>query len=468
MRTRPEQVQAYRFITRRIVGALLTGEPETNDMPMRRLANALIGSVMVAAIVLAGIGVYGLVSPGGGKPENGDLVAERETSSLYLYRDGTLLPMLNIASARLAVGADAPVRYVSQASLRDLPRGATYGIPGAPNSLPDRKDLRGLPWSVCSMARGQAVSGRMTVLHIGAEPGGGAALEKSAVVVKQADGGPAGKRYLLWNDTKWEVDDLSLSALNLTAATPVPVGLAFLNAVTSKGKIAPPDVGDRTKNSSVKIKTKDAKIGTVYRAIGGDQRYVLLVNGLSPIGQVMAEMLQTGKPEELTASEVSQANLVASIDSAGFPQQQPTLHQTNGDSALCAAYQGGDPNLSRALHVFDRAPALPSRVETSAVGSTGGPGTADWVLLQGGSGALVREQLRPDVAAEPTVYLITAQGVKYPLKEEAATLLGYGNIAPVSVPADLLALVPTGPTLDKAAAGQPITGAPGTTAGPPK
>lgn len=85
MRTRREQVQAYRFTTRRIVSAMLSGEPETTDLPMRRLGYAVFASVMVAAIVFAGVGIYGLLNPGGRRPAENALIIERETGARYLY-----------------------------------------------------------------------------------------------------------------------------------------------------------------------------------------------------------------------------------------------------------------------------------------------------------------------------------------------------------------------------------------------
>ena len=103
-RTRPEQVHAYRFVTRRIVSALLSGEPETTDLPMRRLGMALVGSLMVATIVFAAVGVYGLYRPGGGTPENGEIIVARESGALYVYTNDALYPVLNYASARLVAG----------------------------------------------------------------------------------------------------------------------------------------------------------------------------------------------------------------------------------------------------------------------------------------------------------------------------------------------------------------------------
>ncbi|HYU84726.1 MAG TPA: type VII secretion protein EccB, partial [Kribbellaceae bacterium] len=71
-------------------------------------------------------------------------------------------------------------------------------------------------------------------------------------------------------------------------------------------------------------------------------------------------------------------------------------------------------------------------------------------------GALV-QALPADGASAPgaTVYLVTDQGIRYALATrsgDAKTALGYGDVEPVQVPSSLLALIPTGPTLDRAAA----------------
>src|SRR5262245_16043321 len=117
MRTRTEQVQAYRFVTRRIVSALLSGEPETTERPMRRFGMAIFGSSMVAAIVFAGVGVYGFINPAGGALEDKSIVIERETGARYVFVNGKLHPVLNYASARLIVNEENPVmKTVSQRS----------------------------------------------------------------------------------------------------------------------------------------------------------------------------------------------------------------------------------------------------------------------------------------------------------------------------------------------------------------
>jgi hypothetical protein len=102
--------------------------------------------------------------------------------------------------------------------------------------------------------------------------------------------------------------------------------------------------------------------------------------------------------------------------------------------------------------VFRSGPARLSEDAGTAVPP--GPGdewTADRVVLAGGRGALVRSG-----PVSPR-YLVTDEGRKYPLSgDDAAAALGYGGIPPAWVPAELLALLPTGPALDPGTARLPV------------
>ena len=77
--------------------------------------------------------------------------------------------------------------------------------------------------------------------------------------------------------------------------------------------------------------------------------------------------------------------------------------------------------------------------------------------MPGGHGAVVAEQPAPG-ASSGTVYVITDTGMKYPVSgAEARAALGYGGVGPVGVPAAVLALFPTGVTLDPAQARRTLT-----------
>jgi hypothetical protein len=126
---------------------------------------------------------------------------------------------------------------------------------------------------------------------------------------------------------------------------------------------------------------------------------------------------------------------------------------------VCAAYRGaagGDYPIGVAT--FPEVTGDIAAPGTVAAGGQGGDGvtTADRVVLAGGHAALVSTATPAGATATGTVYLAMDQGLKYPLpqkdtdKVEAA--LGYQGVHPVPVPANILALVPTGVALDPGAA----------------
>ncbi len=229
MRTRRDQVQAYRFVTRRIVSALLSGDPETTNLPMRRLGMAVFGSVLAAAIVLGGVGAYGQLTGGAAPLAEKTLVIERETGATYVFIEGKLHPTLNYTSARLIVDdASAEVRTMSQASLRDRPRGVTVGIVGAPDALPDRKSLTGLPWSVCDVPDPLDRRRSSTRLVIDRALPGGTPLGDRGVLVSVDD-----QRYLVTNNSRLQLLDQArtMTALRMAGTERLQIGQQLLNAV---------------------------------------------------------------------------------------------------------------------------------------------------------------------------------------------------------------------------------------------
>ncbi|MFI7604939.1 type VII secretion protein EccB [Micromonospora sp. NPDC049366] len=460
MRTRRDQVQAYRFVTRRIVSALLSGDPETSSLPMRRLGMAVVGSVIAAAVVLGGAGAYGQFTGNTAPLEPDTLVIERETGATYVFVDGQLYPTLNYASARLALDkADPEVRTMSQASIRERPRGRTIGIVGAPDALPDRKSLAGLPWSVCDVPDPADPRRTSTRLVIDRPLPGGTPLGDRAVLVTVD-----GQRHLLTGDARLQlVGDNRAAALRMANAPLLTVGQQLLNAVPAGPALREPALPGMNEASPVAVAGRAGRVGQVYRAAG--QHYVLTREGLASIGEVSALLLlrEGGDVTDITPDQAGQVLTDQRVDT-GMPRALPELYPVReGQTVLCATYRasaGGGPPITT-IEVFDRAPAELS-------GDRSGPlpvrqtardavRTAEQVLLPGGKGVLV--QAAPGSgesgagAAGTTVYLISAQGIRYPLgtrSGDARAALGYGGVPPLAVPGSLLALVPTGPTLERA------------------
>ncbi len=458
MRTRRDQVQAYRFVTRRIVSALLSGDPETNDLPMRRLGMAVFGSVIAAAVVLGGAGAYGQLTGHAAPLETNTLVIERETGATYVFNDGVLYPTLNYASARLILDEATPtVRTVSQASIKDRPRGRAVGIVGAPDDLPDHKSLVGLPWSVCDVPDPADPRRSTTRLVIDRPLPGGTPLTDEAVLVRTDDA-----RYLLTGGARLRVvgDEQALVALKMAGSTTLNVGQQLLNAVPVGPELRRPTIDGDGESSSVAVGGRRAKLGQVYRAAG--KYYALTRQGLVPVKEMTALLLLGGGGQVIDITPDQAGQLYEEqlrLDAAGLPDKLPNLHEVRpGRTVLCATYRSGGPGQPSVttLEVFDQPPA--ELTASAGVAARQSPRdavrTAERVLLPGGKGVLVQATAGESgtAAAGSTVYLITAQGVRYPLGTDtgdAKTALGYGDVRPLAVPASLLALVPTGPTLER-------------------
>src|SRR5436305_4359755 len=114
MQSRRDQVQAQTYVLGRLTSALVHGEPDAAETPMRRTTIGLFAGLMIAAIIVAGSAVIGLIFPSGGTrwQQPGMLVVEKETGSRYLYLAGRLHPVLNLASAMLLTRGDLHLEAV--------------------------------------------------------------------------------------------------------------------------------------------------------------------------------------------------------------------------------------------------------------------------------------------------------------------------------------------------------------------
>ncbi len=153
MQSRRDRVQAHTFMVRRLSTAMLAGDPDAVDAPMRRTRTGTFIGLGLAALLCVGFLVFGLIVPGGSTAwrQEGSLIVVRESGATYLYSQGMLRPVANYASAKLAQGGQLTARTVSAASLEGVPRGGPVGITGAPDSLPDPESLGSRVWHLCAL-----------------------------------------------------------------------------------------------------------------------------------------------------------------------------------------------------------------------------------------------------------------------------------------------------------------------------
>jgi len=459
MRSRRDQLQAYQFLRHRIVSALLSGEPESVESPMRRIVRTSFAGLMVAVIALAVFGIIGLIKQGGANSWRAQdtIVEEKGSAALYVWHKGKLYPMLNYTSARLFLGSDAKAS-VSRKSLAGIPRQPTLGIQGAPGSPPGAGDLVRDPWTVCA----RTVNGQPKVtLLVGTRPLPDPLGPDAGVVVFSG----SGEEYLIWKGRALKVTSTPvLAALGFSSDSVQPVGAAFVKALEHGPDITFPRVPGRG-GQGPSLGGASTQIGQVFlvKGVGADEYFVMLAEGLAPISEGIAKLLVGNPDNHLSGPQAVGADVAAGarkaprFDVAGYPDRSLKPPGGRGDRpVLCASISGtttGRP--ARTVHALAELPA--STQQEVLPGETGETPAADFVYVEPGHGALARD------GNNRTPFLVV-DGRKYPLGDGAREALGYDRARVSVLPDFFLSLLPTGPPLSSDAAGRPAT--PGAGASP--
>lgn len=464
MASRRDQFQAHRFLARRHAAALLSSDSDHAEGPLRRLTATTTASVMVAALAVAAVAVYGLLRPSGPASwkDGRSLVVERDTGTRYVYLSGTLHPVLNYASARLILrGGGTPV-LVSSGDLAHTRHGAPVGIAGAPDSLPTAGTLLGRPWTVCSDPATDASGTAHPLVRVsgGATPAGTAVPAASGLLAQSADG----TAYLVWNGARLRVaGDYVLNALNYANARPLAVGDGWLDALPQGPDLGPPAVPGIGGAGPV-VAGAASTVGQLFQVSGGGA-YVAYPDGLAPVSALQAALLAADpalsaayaggqvRALPLTAADAATAARSATTPArtAGLPSRAPTLLDTTAaDLAVCASFTDAAGTAAPTVRTTTATPGTVSGTGSGPVDAFGGP-VADSVDIPPGRGALVRALPGPGVTTG-TLYLVTDLGLKFPLDSGAQSDLGLKSARPVVLPAAVVQLFRTGPTLSEAAA----------------
>ncbi|MEV7225648.1 type VII secretion protein EccB [Polymorphospora sp. NPDC051019] len=460
MPSRRDQLHSYQFMTQRVISAFVMRETDPAQSPLRRGIGAVFGGVMVAVLIAAGVGIYGLITKVGGDrwKTDGSVVIERETGATFVFLDGQLHPTVNYASALLAAGrpGQAAAR-VAAASLAGVPRGITVGIVGAPQSLPVAKQRIGLPWTVCAVPgtndAGRPVS--TVVVGVGVAPTGGRGTGEQGLLVRDAE---LGMNYLVWQGHRHLIQSsrVVIPAL-FGSVTATPVGTAWINALPAGADIAPVQVRDRGRASAA-LPGRTVGDILVAQTGAGPQYYLVLGDGLAPITALQRAILNAesaGEPAPIAVSEATSAPQSDQLrrPSGGVqPPPAPPQLSAPGADQLCAVT--GEPDGVPALTTGGELPGVRASIPTVGAAPDGSR-LADRILVPSGRVAVVR------VLGSPASYqVITDLGIRYPVVSDAALqMLGYPAAEAVAVPAALVSRIPQGPTLDPQAAIRPaLTG----------
>ncbi|MDT5028252.1 MAG: hypothetical protein QOE61_4678 [Micromonosporaceae bacterium] len=463
MASRTDQLQSYQFMTQRVISALVMREADPRQSPLRRGIGAVFGGLMIAIMVGAGFGVYGILTKVGSNDwkASGSVVIEKESGASFVYLNGTLHPTLNFTSAMLAAGRPNPsVFRVASSSLGSVPRGITVGIPGAPNSLPAAGKQIGLPWTICAIP-GTDGSGRTlntVALAVSGAPTNGRGLTDQGILAKDAK---LGTTYLIWHGRRHLVQSSKTVVPALFGAVnAVPVGTAWLNSLAAGVDIAAIGLSNKDKPSTAVAGRKNGDV--LFAETGsGTQYYMVFDDGVAPLTRLQKDVQGASSPLtpiRVDPSEVNTAPRSARLNPSSAdpqpPAAAPSLVAPTGSETLCAVT--GDAKSTPTVSVGGTVAGLNTAPPTTSVSSDGVP-LADRVLVPAGRVAVVRVLGAP-TAESGTYFVVTDLGIKFPVPTAAVLpLLGYSAAQAVDVPAGLVTRIPTGPTLDPAAAVTPAS-----------
>jgi type VII secretion protein EccB len=354
---------------------------------------------------------------------------------------------------------------VSAQSLAGTPVGTPIGIPGAPDAPPDPGSLSTRPWTVCLRLSDESQQAPTAVLMV-TEPAGAPLDAKQAVLVS----GPDNAEYLLWQGHRYRLaGDAVARALGYDGVAPLAVPAGFLNPIQAGRDLAAPSIPG-TGSSGPVIDGTPTEVGQVVKAhnaaIGSDALYVVRTDGLARLNQTTEALLlaatstRTAYPHgdvhvvtvdsgALTGIEVSSTDDLVS----GYPSSPPVLANAtlNSTASPCVRFAvSATGTAPQASLLTVSAAAIGSQAVST--GAAAGGTTVGEVLIPKGTGVLAKD-LPVAGAAAGAEYLVTDLGMKFPLSDQSvADALGYSQTAAVDVPNQLLALLPTGPVLDRTAA----------------
>lgn len=440
MQTQRDHVHAHQFLMGRLSAALVFGDPASAEIPARRALTGLVLGVVLALLISVGIGVYGLIVPGGNKAwqQPGVILVEKETGTRFVYLDGALHPVINHASALLLGGGAAKVELISQGSLSGVPRGRPVGIPDAPQVVPRPADLVGGPWLVCLPDSTTSDAGSRLWLDFSRDTRSVPLPADRALPVEST----GGRSYLVAAGGKFPMADETVPvALGMVGTPVLSAPRAWLDALPTGPELGAADIpGAGT--AGPEVGGRIYGVGQLFRlksANGEVQPLVLRADGLAPLSAIEFALLAarqgSGEPVELDAADVAAA-------------------PRSGDQSLLSRL----PDLTR-VHGLDpsgasvclRQQASGTRVLSSVVLSDGRSAGAV-VRLSPGTGVLAGAVPVPEGQRTPDRYLITDQGVKYPVPDDkSVAALGFGGAPVTPVAEALLDALPTGPVLSRAA-----------------
>ncbi|KUI16975.1 type VII secretion protein EccB [Mycobacterium sp. GA-1285] len=441
------QISGHRFLRRRMQHALVRGDVQMLDDPMRAQGLSLSAGSVLAVIGLGVAAVLAFLQPRGALGD-APIVMVRDTGALYVRIDQNLHPVLNLASARLITASAAQPRLVSSSAVDRAARGVTLGIPGAPDAIGPPIAPNESEWSVCE-------DDSVSTALVG--PVGEKRAATGSVLVSAAGEGAA-TTYLLFHGRRAKVDlrnPAVVRALALDGVAPRTVTHTLLGTVPEVPEIAAPTIRDAGAPAPAPL--HGLRVGTVIRVphTESPQHYVVLRTGVQRIGVVAADLIRFTQPQgarEIVTVEPGAIGAVPVVDElpvGDFPEHV----RATTDPVVCAQWRWSPGSESVVTETVTGDAILGESRPVRLAQADAAGGRIDAFGMSGGRTAYVRAAgVTGDGARNGTLFLVSDAGVIFGIRDqETAKRLGLTG-DPLPAPWPLLARLPHGPELSVEAA----------------
>jgi type VII secretion protein EccB len=505
--TTKSQVQAYRFVLRRMQSALVRKDAVMLHDPMRTHSRATIVGVCLAVLGVLGFVIVGLLSPAPTVPDSGIIIAE-PSGTVYVVSGNpkTLTPTFNLASARLLVlaqsqnptgqpegNAPAPTNEDNNATgqapaaptvvpddnLKDIPKARLAGIPNGPQLLPTPDQRIKDDWGVCdrividtSLPGQKAKTGIETTVLAGVDTFDRELREGESLLVKAQNN----KTYLIYrtpttvnqqnaNAVRAEVDmnDASVvQALHLDPNTVRLISTGLLNAIPEVKKLTAPAISGSGATGALGL-----PVGSVFLVDrAGDKRdyYVVQSDGIDQIKATTADLIRYKKStgganiQPIRPDQIGALAPQHRIDDTASPDAVPAVleAQASGASVACLQWslQGTGPARDQhtSLHISSEVPtpkdAQGNKMAPVKISTPGADGQkVDQFFMPPGRAAFARGASSKQDFDTGSLSLISDRGVKFGIPNlKTASALGLEKPSPA--PDAIIRLLPDGASMN--------------------
>ncbi|MER6915451.1 type VII secretion protein EccB [Streptomyces sp. NPDC000594] len=505
MASRRDELNAYTFAKRRLIAQFLqpstTGSEEGAPRPLR----AVVPGAIVGVVILAGFAAWGMFRPvapkGWDKPAENVIIASKSTTRyVVLETDGEkrLHPVLNMSSAKLLLDPDkGKIIKVAESVLDkgDIPRGATLGIPYAPDRLPSAEEAGATKrWAVCeSPGDGGRTIQKASFLFADREKGktdGSNRLRGGELLYVE---GPDRTRHIVdATGTAYPIADSEVLRRVVIGDNRAPqrVSQSWLATLHPGERVDFPGI-DGIPGSDAGIPAADLpaefnKVGMVLEASAGSsqRRYVVLPGRVAPVSDFTAHLLlnsealvtldQGGRAQRISGGAFTPGKPFH--QDKRWPQRLPeAVNSTGGGSprnAICNVLRDVDRDGGRTTLSTWAGTDFPEQL----------PAGSSSAYVTPGSGQLYR-QFKGTRTDTGFLFLVTDTGLRYAMQSNsdsgadpsgigssgsaeerradlqevqiAQNRLGYKGVDPHPVPAAWSTFLPTGPRLSTGSASQP-------------